>query len=200
VPLSVRSPTCVREHSMSGKAMTETKVAISIAPTNRSKCQQCKEGIQKDETRVSMPGRHNGLTVTRWLHPSCFATNCIELDFAPTGRGHCTSDGREIAKGAARLVMRIRNCEGKTSSQLIWHPPNASGILGDLEAACDDFSIEDLCGTVDDPAHREWFSDALKGSDVSRREVPTLVAKPTAGQKRKKTEAQAEDEEGEAID
>ncbi len=68
------------------------------------------------ETRVSFPGRHAGLSVTKWLHPACFAGHCLVVDYAPTGRAKCAGGGRAIGKGEARLVMRIKNCEGKVSS------------------------------------------------------------------------------------
>ena len=64
--------------------MGDVEIAISAAPTARSKCQACKETIQKDEMRISFPGRHNGITVTKWLHPLCFAEKGVLCDYAPT--------------------------------------------------------------------------------------------------------------------
>ena len=56
-------------------------VGLSVATTNRSKCQFCKESIAKDENRVSFPGRHSNLSVCKWLHPQCFADNSIIVDY-----------------------------------------------------------------------------------------------------------------------
>lgn len=95
------------------------------------------EKIEKDEMRVSMPGRHNGISVNRYLHPACFAERCVGIDFAPTSRGKCSGDGRAIGKGEMRLTMTLRNCEGKAQTTKLWHPPNAAPFLSQLFAACD---------------------------------------------------------------
>ena len=43
------------------------------ALSNRSKCQACGEFIAYGSIRVGMPARHNGVLITKWLHPECFA-------------------------------------------------------------------------------------------------------------------------------
>ena len=67
-------------------AIKNVEVGLSVAPTSRSSCQSCKEGIKQGEMRVCFPGRHAGISVAKWLKPKCFLTKCIKVDYAPTGR------------------------------------------------------------------------------------------------------------------
>ena len=211
-------------------ADTPTDVTISEAPSARSKCQACKETILKGTQRVGFPGRHNGatplhsrsehcdadttltgvcacpgLTVTRWVHPVCFANECIMFDFAPTGRAKCSLSGREIAKGQLRLVMGITSCEGKMTSKKIFHPPAAASLTGELLALsdCRDVSVDALCASISDKVTRCWASDALRGVDVSSRTVPTCEAKAQPSQKkakRKRSEPHDGSDDGELVD
>ena len=59
---------------------------VSKAPTSRAKCQICKEPINSGDTRVSLVGRSSGVSVLKHLHPSCFCTDALLVDYAPTGR------------------------------------------------------------------------------------------------------------------
>ena len=77
----------------------DNDVSVSAAPTGRSSCKHCKEPIASGSMRVSMPGRHNGLSVNRYLHPACFARHCLALGYAPTDRAKCALAGTPIGKG-----------------------------------------------------------------------------------------------------
>ena len=85
--------------------MTQDDPALVEAPSNRSKCQSCRELIALGSHRVGLPYYHGGFTVTKWHHPSCFKRHCLLVDYAPTDRAKDTSDGTPISKGQPRLVI-----------------------------------------------------------------------------------------------
>eukprot|EP00310_Coccolithus_braarudii_P024654 CAMPEP_0183351088 /NCGR_PEP_ID=MMETSP0164_2-20130417/23356_1 /TAXON_ID=221442 /ORGANISM="Coccolithus pelagicus ssp braarudi, Strain PLY182g" /LENGTH=198 /DNA_ID=CAMNT_0025523189 /DNA_START=71 /DNA_END=667 /DNA_ORIENTATION=- len=164
---------------------------ISIATTGRSKCHGCKEPIEKNTTRVGMPDRHNSLTVFRWLHPNCFASN-MRIDVAPTGRAKCAADGTLIKKGEPRLLMRLLNCEGATKSQKIYKPQNALPFLAELREVegVGELQAGDMDGVAElEEAQRSWVTDLLAGESVEGREVPLVEedVKKLCARKRKNT-------------
>jgi hypothetical protein len=174
--------------------VADSDVSISSAPSSRSSCQSCKESIQKDTLRVTMPGRHNGLSVNKYLHPKCFADRCVAVDYAPTNRAKCAGDGRPLAKGQMRLTMVMRNCQGNAQSTKLFHPPNAAAFLKELVGACDDGrTVEDFTRGIEDAADRKWALDAFNGVDVSGLPVPTRdaksEAKPRSTKKRQRQDA-----------
>ena len=158
---------------MERDASGNVPIGISPAPSGRSKCQRCKTPIGLGDMRVSFPGRHNGLSVAKYLKPRCFAKRCLRLDYAPTNRAKCAADGTPISKGEPRLLMQIRNCRGEVSSQKIYRPPSASGFLTELFGLpeCARLTTDHIASYAD-PEHREWVADALRGVDVSSRPTP----------------------------
>jgi hypothetical protein len=167
---------------------------------HRSKCQSCKETIDKDTQRVSFPGRHAGITCVRWLHPQCFADECIAVDYAPTSRAKCADSGREISKGEARLVMRLLGCDGQPKGAKIFHPASskATTFLRELIDCTDGVSHASLASRLDGPEeHRTWVAKALAG------QVPTTPTPMSASEpkpKKRKPTAKEETEEAEAAD
>ena len=85
--------------------MTQDYPVIVEAPSDRSKCQSCREFIALGSYRVGLPYYHGGFTVVKWHHPSCFKRHCLLVDYAPTGRAKDTSDGTPISEGQPRLVI-----------------------------------------------------------------------------------------------
>lgn len=173
-----------------------------------------------------MPARRNGLSVTKWLHPRCFAAHCISFDYAPTGRAKCSVSGVEIQKGNLRLTMDLTSCEGKVTSRKIFHPPSAAPLVQELLACngCKEMSVDDLCASLTEAQVRSWALDALTGRDVSNRPVPaksnskpdakpkarpmskasreTISEKPTKKQKKAQPPENDDDgsDDGEAVD
>jgi hypothetical protein len=166
----------------SGRAEIDVKVVK--ATSGRSKCQRCKESISKESYRVSFPGRHNGISCVKWLHPACFAQHCMRVDYAPTGQAKCHGEGRPIPKGEVRLVLQLTACNGDVSSRKIYHPSSPTAVsflssLLSLEECQESVSIEKLSETLDGPPeHRAWVVEALKGRDVAAQAVPTRGAAP----------------------
>lgn len=185
--------------AMSEPGRASTDVTISVAPSNRSKCQRCKETIEKESTRIGMPARHNGLSVVKWLHPQCFVGECISFDHAPTGRARCAAacERSEIAQGELRLLMDLTSCEGKVTSRKIFHPACAGSLVREMVSldACSHLSLETICsrGLTEEP--RAWALDALRGADMAGRPVPTAEVKPKRRPKRAR-EAPAADGDG----
>ena len=160
----------------------DINLEISIAPSNRAKCQHCKEPIQQGMSRVAFPSRRNNITVAKYLHPACFATNAVAVDYAPTGRAKCKDTGREIAKGEPRCVLRLITCEGKPKDPRIYSPdaPFLVSFLREL------LSLEEVTESTDSislkldaPAeHRRWVADAISGANVAGRPRPNKEAEP----------------------
>ena len=175
----------------SPKEAVPTKPRIETAKTSRSKCQGCKEPIENGSKRVGFPGRAVGgsLTVTKWLHPACFARNLV-CDYAPTGRAKCAEDGTAIEKGTPRLLMRMISCRGDVNGQKIYKLASAAPFLAELlqlDGVSAAASITALCASLE-PAHRAYAEKALSGADVSGLSVPTCEepeSKPKAKAKAK---------------
>lgn len=191
-----------RPNSTLGQNLHRKKIFsahVCRAP-HRSKCQSCKETIDKDTQRVSFPGRHAGITCVRWLHPQCFADECIAVDYAPTSRAKCADSGREISKGEARLVMRLLGCDGQPKGAKIFHPASskATTFLRELIDCTDGVSHASLASRLDGPEeHRTWVAKALAG------QVPTTPTPMSASEpkpKKRKPTAKEETEEAEAAD
>lgn len=96
--------------------------------------------------------------------------------------------------------MRILSCEGKVTSQKLFHPTNASarGFLNELLALdeCTGVSLDSISTTLDGPEqHRAWVADALRGATLTGREAPMQLetAKP-AKVKAKKAVKRAREE------
>lgn len=159
-------------------------VGISVATSGRSRCQRCKEPIELGAQRVSFPGRHNSLSVAKWLHPRCFAKRCLRLDYAPSNRAKCAGSGVSIAKGEPRLLMQLRNCKGEVSSTKIYRPEAAAPFLAELFGleACAGLTTDHIASYADEE-HRSWVAAALRGAasgqPTPRREQPA-AAKPKA--------------------
>ena len=146
------------------------------------------------------------------LSPACAAaaeySRSLPLNFlssctAPTGRAKCCDSGREIAKGEARLVLRILSCDGSTAGQKIYHPASAAAtaFLSDLMGATTGLSAESIASRLANAPeeHRAWVADALRGDDVSGRPVPvTEVA--AAAKKEKKSKPKPKKEASEASE
>ena len=147
---------------------------IVEAPSDRSRCQLCREHIHLGRWRVGMPYRHAGLTVTKWHHPSCFAAQVLLCDYAPTGRACCAGDGTPIAKGQPRLV--VHGAEG--AHRKCYKPENAAAFLAELlehagvgtphtghyVPATPLNTVAGLNELL--PAHRKWVLAALSGRAV----------------------------------
>ena len=137
------------------------------APSGRSRCVCCGEFIPLGSTRVGMPARHNGLSVTKWVHPPCFARFCVRCDYAPTDRARCQGDGSPIRKGEPRLVLFLESpASGKVVHQKAYKPPNAAPFLRDLCALPGvDVRPDSIAGldALDTPEHRAWVVAALAG-------------------------------------
>ena len=133
------------------------------------------------------------MTVTAWLHPICFAENCIAVDWAPTGRAKCADTGKDISKGEARLVMRLYDCQGNPKSTKIFTPSSgeATSFLSSLldnTPGDSTASIEAFAQQLPDASQsdRTYIIDALSGRDVSSRRTPVSEAAAAAASKRKK--------------
>ncbi len=171
---------------------TLTRPDVFIAPSNRSKCYACKEPIALGAQRVGMPARSSGLTVTKWVHPACFA-RCLCVDLAPTGRASCKGDGTSIEKGTPRVLMRLYTDCGdvKGGSQCIYKPHNATDLLSRLEGVKVDPATVQGVADLESAEHREYVLKALaplRGG--SARAAPTRPEKERrpdtkAGTKRK---------------
>ena len=130
-----------------------------------------------------MPARHNGLSVTKWVHPQCFARFCIRCDYAPTDRAHCQGDGSAIRKGEPRCVMFLESPFGKTVHQKTYRCPNAAPFLRDLLALPGvDLRPDSIAGLdeLDTADHRAWVVAALAGLPLWGAPAPIREAKPPA--------------------
>ena len=144
------------------------------ALSGRSKCQFCGELIEFGDIRVGMPAKHNGVSITKWLHPPCFARHGLRCDYAPTDRAHCSGDGSHIRKGEPRLVMFLDSCDAVsgrplTCHQKLYKPPNAASFIRELLALPNvDVRIDTIAGldALNTPAHRTWVESALAGAAV----------------------------------
>ena len=153
------------------------------ALSNRSKCQACGEFIAFASIRVGMPARHNGVTITKWLHPSCFAAYGLRCDYAPTDRAHCSGDGSPINKGEPRLVMFLESCS-KVLHQKVYKPQNAAPFLRELFAlpgvALGPGDVEGLDALEID--HRPWVESALAGHAVGPAPVSSVSGRVLASE------------------
>ena len=135
--------------------------------------------------RVGMPARHNGLSVTKWLHPLCFAAN-LRVDYAPTGRASCKGDGSKIEKGEPRLLTRYFNCLDAVGAQCIFKPRNAASLLEDLRVAGAPVVPAEVDGVKELAAdHRQSVIDALAGKEPQQEAAPAPLAEPTTSVKRR---------------
>ena len=135
------------------------------AVSNRSKCQCCGDLIAYRSIRVGMPARHNGISITKWLHPDCFARHGLRVDYAPTDRAHCSGDGSSIGKGEPRLVMFLETCD-MVVHQKLYKPLNAAEFLQVLFALPGvNVRPDTIAGfdALETPAHRAWVASALAG-------------------------------------
>ena len=152
------------------------------APSSRSKCVCCGGAIVLGSTRVGVSARHNGLSVTRWVHPPCFSRFCMRVDYAPTDRAHCQGDGSPIRKGEPRLVVFLESAvSGKTKHQRAYKPPNAAPFLRDLlELPGVDVRPDSIAGldALDTPEHRAWVVAALSGLPLGGAPAPVRAAPP----------------------
>lgn len=137
------------------------------ALSGRSKCQACGELITFREMRVGMPAKHNGVSITKWLHPPCFARHGLRCDYAPTDRAHCSGDGSAIRKGEPRLVMFLETCD-KVVHQKLYKPPNAAAFLRELfQLPSVGMSINAIEGLdAFEAPHRTWVEAALSGAAI----------------------------------
>ena len=171
---------------------TLTRPEVFIASSNRSKCYACKESIALGAQRVCMPARSSGLTVTKWVHPACFA-RCICVDLAPTGRASCKGDGTSIEKGTPRVLMRLYTDDGdvKGGSQCIYKPHNATDLLSRLEGVSIDPATVQGVAELESAEHRAYVLKALAplrgGSAQAAPARPEKESRPDtkAGTKRK---------------
>jgi hypothetical protein len=169
-----------------------TRPEVSTAPTGRSKCVQCKEPIAQGEHRVGMPARHNGLSVTKWLHPTCFASS-LKVDLAPTNRASCRGDGTKIEKGEPRLLARYFNCLNEVGSQCIFKPHNAAVLLADLRRAGASVEPAEVTGLKElVGGDRQAVIDALTGvaaepgrAPSAAKEKESATLEPNTSQKRR---------------
>eukprot|EP00966_Prymnesium_polylepis_P110555 2557553-Prymnesium_polylepis.1 len=156
---------------------------IVEAPSSRSKCQTCGEHIEHFSMRIGMPARHNGITVTKWVHPACFVRHNLRCDYAPTDRAHCSGDGSLIGKGEPRIVMfrkrgpGVETGSGSVVHQKVYKPPNAAPFLSDLLALPGvDMSLDDIEGLDTlETAHREWVVAALEDRAVGPAPVHAAI-------------------------
>jgi len=161
---------------------------LSEASTGRSKCQRCREPILKGDQRVGMVGRSSSISVRKWMHPNCFATN-MRVDYAPTGRAKCTlePEGDFIAKGEPRFLLRMMTeCSDTVKVQQIYRPANAADLVAKF-LAVDGVSVTAASingiDALESDDHRQWMLDVLAGGDVSSRPVPICAAAAAAAAK-----------------
>ena len=148
------------------------------ARSGRSKCQVCGDFIAFGSKRVGLPARHNGITVTKWLHPVCFARHGLRCDYAPTDRAHCSGDGSLIGKGEPRIVMFLESpCGDRVVHQKTYKPQNAASFLGGIFALPNvtvrPDTIEGL-ESLETAAHRTWVESAVRG--LAAGPAPTRTA------------------------
>ena len=182
--------------------MTQDYPVIVESPSDRSKCQSCREFIALGSYRVGLPYYHGGFTVVKWHHPSCFKRHCLLVDYAPTGRAKDTSDGTPISEGQPRLVIgegasyrkyRHARLEHRTSISIpeadlpltrlnlalhrTYKPQNGAPFLADLSEHVR-VRPETIAG-VDElvPEHRAWLVAALSGLAVGP--TPIRATPPT---------------------
>lgn len=201
----------------SDKPPKTNKIELSLAPTSRSKCQACQGSINKGEYRAAFPSRHNGLSVVRWLHPSCLLQN-VRLDMAPTSRAKCKQTGDTITKTQPRLLFQKRECgDGPVHAAVIYSIAGARSIIAELRdkarLAVDPTSWS---GYAELPReHGRWVDDAFAGRSLEGRSPPVVeeekktpakkrAAKTTNGKasKRKSTAQlpESDEEEVELLD
>jgi hypothetical protein len=155
------------------------------ALSGRSRCQTCRQLIEFRAIRIGMPAKHNGISITKWLHPRCFARHGLRCDYAPTDRAHCSGDGSPIRKGEPRLVMFLETCD-KVIHQMLYKPPNAASFLRALLALPGvDMRVDAIegLGELDTVAHRSWVESALAGDAVGTAPIRCAVSSPSEPQK-----------------
>lgn len=175
---------------------SDRTIRIEQAPSNQSKCQVCKEKINKGSSRVAHPSRSSNISVMKSIHPSCYLRQCVIFENSKC-KSSCSATKRDIPKWELRLTMALTGCEGALKDKVFFHPPEASALVQQLLALeeCSGVTIDSLTASLPEDA-RPWARDALAGVDVSARPAPTNMPepKPRAPAKPRKRVADAGEE------